>query len=119
MFVIYFIVYDKVGNYKIFRKVIFYDDQFVIIQKLNKVIRVVIVFSEISYVWVVQDIGIIVVRWTDRFINVRYENNRWLNKVNFYIAVEDKYDDYYGERQIFEINNVYGKSFVFFLQNDF
>nr|XP_034301655.1 uncharacterized protein LOC105322112 [Crassostrea gigas] len=107
MFAIHFTAYDKAGNHKTSRKVILYDDQSVITQKPNKVTRVVTASSETSYVWVVQDTGTIVVRWTDRFINVRHENNRWLNKVNSHIAVEDKYDDHYGERQISEINNVH------------
>lgn len=115
MFAIHFTAYDKAGNHKTSRKMILYDDQSVITQKPNKVTRIVTASSETSYVWVVQDTGTIVVRWTDRFINVRHENNRWLNKVNSHIAVEDKYDDHYGERQISEINNVHGKGFVFSL----
>lgn len=116
MFAIHFTAFDKAGNHKTSRKVILYDDQSVITQKPNKVTRIVTASSETSYVWVVQDTGTIVVRWTDRFINVRHENNRWLNKVNSHIAVEDKYDDHYGERQITEINNVHGKGLCGFFR---
>lgn len=56
MFVIYFLVYDKVGNYKISRKVFFYDNIFEVIFKFGKVIRVIIVFLEINYEWVIKDI---------------------------------------------------------------
>lgn len=116
MFAIHFTAFDKAGNHKTSRKVILYDDQSVITLKPNKVTRIVTASSETSYLWVVQDTGTIIVRWTDRFMNVRHENNRWLNKVNSHIAVEDKYDDHYGERQITEINNVHGKCMWVFLE---
>lgn len=108
MYVIYFIIIDKVKNYKMFCKLVFYDNKFYVFFLFFKVMRIEIVFVFINYIWVNEDINIVLVKWIECFWNVRYEFNWWLIIVFFYINIEDVYDDYYGRWIIDEVFNVYG-----------
>ncbi|XP_078334035.1 uncharacterized protein LOC111124258 [Crassostrea virginica] len=107
MFAIHFSAFDKAGNHKTSRKVLLYDNISEVTFKPDKVTRVVTASAETSYEWVVQDTRDVDIFWKDRFGNWRHESNRWLNKVTPHHAVESRYDDHYGERQVDEIPNVH------------
>ena len=111
MFAIHFSAYDKAGNHKTSRKVLLYDNISEVTFKPDKVTRVVTASAETSYEWVVKDTRDVDIFWKDRFGNWRHESNRWLNMVTPNHAVESRYDDHYGERQVDEIPNVHGTNF--------
>nr|XP_034314147.1 uncharacterized protein LOC105348718 isoform X1 [Crassostrea gigas] len=107
MFAIHFSAYDKAGNYKTSRKVLLYDNISEVTFKPGKVTRVITASSETNYEWVTKDTQYVDILWKDRFLNHRHEINRWLNKVKLNKAVESRYDDHYGERQVDLIPNVH------------
>lgn len=109
MFAIHFSAFDKAGNYKTSRKVLLYDNISEVTFKPGKVTRVITASSETNYEWVTKDTQYVDILWKDRFLNHRHEINRWLNKVKQNKAVESRYDDHYGERQVDLIPNVHGK----------
>ena len=113
MFAIHFSAFDKAGNHKTSRKVLLYDNSSAVTFNPDKVTRVVTASAESSYEWVVEDTNEVDIFWKDRFRNRRHEDKGWLNKVKPHLAVDSKYDDHYGERQVDEIQNVHGmKAFL-------
>ena len=113
MFAIHFSAFDKAGNNKTSRKVLLYDNSSAVTFNPDKVTRVVTASAESSYEWVVEDTNEVDIFWQDRFRNWRHEDKGWLNKVKPHWAVDSKYDDHYGERQVDEIQNVHGmKAFL-------
>lgn len=93
-------------------KLVFYDNLFVVFFLLIKVIWIDIVFVVINYIWVYEDINIILVKWIDCFRNEEYEFYRWFEVVLFVEDIEDIYDDYYGKWIIDKVFNVYGMLLV-------
>lgn len=67
LYVIYFIIVDKVKNYKMFCKLVLYDNLFYVFFLFIKVMRIDIVFVVINYIWVNEDINIILVKWIECF----------------------------------------------------
>ena len=69
-----------------------------------------------TYVWVVTDTNNVKITWTDKFINSRHVNNRWLNKVKTFAPSKEIsiYEDLYGDRTNNAIDNIRG-TFLMFL----
>ena len=110
MFAIHFSAFDKAGNHKTSRKLLLYDNNSSVTfnPDTSRVTSVVTASPETSFKWVVKDTRDVDISWKDRFRNWRHESNRWLNKVTPHLAVESRYDDHYGERQVDAIPNVHG-----------
>lgn len=58
--------------------------------------------------WIVDNIIVVIVVWFERFWNVLYDYNKWLNEVMFNLVIFEFLDDYGGGWFIKKINNMYG-----------
>ncbi|CAG2236358.1 unnamed protein product [Mytilus edulis] len=99
---------DKAGNHQSARCFVFYDDISVVDIKHTKRIKVNEASAKTNYTWVSVDDVELSVTWTDRFLNERHENHGWLYGVAAYVSVQEEYDDLFGPRNVFPIENIHG-----------
>ncbi|XP_071123173.1 uncharacterized protein [Mytilus edulis] len=107
---LHFFAFDKAGNYKTGRTLFLFDDQSVVDKYEDKQTICSTSSQNTSYQWVVTDTDTLQIIWTDRFINSRHKDNRWLNEVQTFSpsAETSIYEDLYGKRTNKLINNQHG-----------
>ena len=110
MYSVIVVVYDKAGNFKSTRCLIFYDNQSKVDAKPNKRTIVTQTSKETNYTWVSVTEKTLNVAWEDLFINERHKNHSWLSVVASLPKVDNVYDDHFGKRDVMAIPNAHGKT---------
>ena len=110
MYSVIVVVYDKAGNFKSTRCLIFYDNQSKVDSKPDKRIIVTQTSKATNYTWVSVTDKTLKVSWKDLFINERHKKHSWLSAVASLQKVDNVYDDHFGKRDVMEIPNAHGKT---------
>ncbi|XP_061193435.1 uncharacterized protein LOC133201664 [Saccostrea echinata] len=108
MYSLLFAAYDKAGNKKTARRLIFFDDRSVVSHDPTKHTYVITGTANTNYTWIVQDTNTVILKWKGRFRNALHHVNGWLTSVAPYHDVDKSYDDYSGKRTVNAIDNVQG-----------
>lgn len=77
-----------------------YDNNFYVLYNLFEILCVESVLENINYMWVVDNIIFIYIIWKERFRNVLYYYNKWLNKILLSYGILEFYDDFIGVRNV-------------------